>query len=187
MRRRALLILGALMALAALYSAFSATDEVPVTVHPAHTDTVAPGTARHRHVTANSIKARLAGLHRAVDAMKYREEEGKEAGKAVPEAHGQDPQFEPLLPPVPEASIFPNDHVYNNFTCPSFMKYYHDAATGMKKCLVALSPILYDGVPWGPVVSTLWSGDIGYWMETVQVEALLNGWLLGVLTMCPRL
>ena len=50
------------------------------------------------------------------------------------------------------------------------MRFSIDPVTGAKACTLTVQPILYDGIPWGPVVSYLWSGDIGYWIETVQVR-----------------
>lgn len=50
------------------------------------------------------------------------------------------------------------------------MRFSVDPVTGAKACTLTVRPVLYDGIPWGPVVSYLWSGDIGYWIETVQVR-----------------
>ncbi len=63
------------------------------------------------------------------------------------------------------------DPVYENFKCPPHMQLRIDTVAQWKQCTITLEPRLYPGVPWGPLISTIWSGDVGYWVETVEVRS----------------
>lgn len=76
------------------------------------------------------------------------------------------------------------DPIFDEYVCPIGMSATSTAT--VKQCLVAISPKLYSGVSWGPLIATAWGGDFGYWIDRVKKcpQGLSRGFIRGKRMTC---
>jgi hypothetical protein len=65
------------------------------------------------------------------------------------------------------------DDVFDTFECPPFMETVEMNEGNRKECLLVTKHHLTnsDGFNFGPAVSYLWAGDIGFWTEDIKVSS----------------
>ena len=58
------------------------------------------------------------------------------------------------------------DALFDDLVCPSFMQLVHEPGSTRKECIWKDEVSIPPNTPFGPVLLYLWSGSLGYWVES---------------------